>query len=70
MVYPRLILKELTKVFEEESFDLIHTHHPMFVGMTALYLGRKYQLPVIYTDCRLSIHIIRDMKIICIISDF
>ena len=49
MVYPRLILKEITKVFEEESFDLIHTHHPMFVGMTALYLGRKYQLPVIYT---------------------
>ena len=49
MVYPRLILKEITKVFEEETFDLIYTHHPMFVGMTALYLGRKYQLPVIYT---------------------
>lgn len=49
MVYPRLILKEITNVFGEESFDLIHTHHPMFVGMTALYLGRKYRLPVIYT---------------------
>ena len=36
-------------MFEEESFDLIYMHHPMFVGMTALYLGRKYQLPVIYT---------------------
>ena len=47
MVYPRLILKEITKVFEEESFDLIHAHHPMFVGMTALYLRRKYDLPVI-----------------------
>ncbi len=49
MVYPRMILKEITKVFEEETFDLIHTHHPMFVGMTALYLGHKYQLPVVYT---------------------
>ena len=49
MVYPRVILKEITQVFAEEHFDLIHTHHPMFVGPTALYLGRKYQLPVIYT---------------------
>lgn len=49
MVYPRLILKEITDVFEMESFDLIHTHHPMFVGPTALYLSRKYQIPVVYT---------------------
>lgn len=49
MVYPRLVLREVTKVFEEESFDLIHTHHPMFVGPTALYLGRRYGLPVVYT---------------------
>lgn len=49
MVYPRIILKEITQVFAEEHFDLIHTHHPMFVGPTALYLGRKYQLPVVYT---------------------
>lgn len=49
MVYPRMILKEIMQVFAEESFDLIHTHHPMFAGPTALYLGRKYDLPVIYT---------------------
>ncbi len=49
MVYPKLILREITKVFEKETFDLIHTHHPMFVGPTALYLGKKYSLPVIYT---------------------
>lgn len=49
MVWPRLVLREITKVFAEERFDLIHTHHPVFVGPTALYLGRKYHLPVIYT---------------------
>ena len=49
MVYPKLILREITDVFAQETFDLIHTHHPMFVGPTALYLGRKYQIPVVYT---------------------
>lgn len=49
MVYPKFILKEIINVFKTESFDLIHTHHPMFVGPTALYLGRKYQIPVVYT---------------------
>lgn len=49
MVYPRLILGEITEVFEKETFDLIHTHHPMFVGPTALYLGKKYSIPVVYT---------------------
>lgn len=49
MVYPKWIQPEILQVFETEKFDLIHTHHPMFVGLTALYLGRKYQLPVVYT---------------------
>lgn len=49
MVYPKMILNGITRVFEQETFDLIHTHHPMFVGPTALYLGKKYHIPVIYT---------------------
>lgn len=49
MVYPKLVLKEVLQVFEQESFDIIHTHHPMFVGTTALYLGKKYHIPVVYT---------------------
>lgn len=49
MVYPKMILPEITTVFQKESFDLIHVHHPMFVGPAALYLGRKYGIPVIYT---------------------
>lgn len=49
MVYPKMIIPEIPEVFEKEHFDCIHVHHPMFVGPVALYLGRKYDLPVIYT---------------------
>lgn len=49
MAIPRLVPQEILPVFEEEWFDLIHTHHPMFVGPMALYLGKKYDLPVVYT---------------------
>ena len=49
MAIPKLAPREILPVFEEEWFDLIHTHHPMFVGPMALYLGKKYDLPVVYT---------------------
>lgn len=35
--------------FLEEKFDVIHVHHPMICGYAALYLGRKYGIPVAYT---------------------
>ena len=58
MVYPKLISREIRKTFEEQQFDCIHVHQPMFVGTQALYLGRKYQIPVLdnvsYTLRRLS----------------
>lgn len=49
MVYPKLVSQEILDVFEREKFDCIHVHQPMFVGTQALYLGKKYQIPVIYT---------------------
>ncbi len=49
MVYPSLCPIEIMQTFEQERFDCIHVHHPMFVGTCALWLGRKYDLPVIYT---------------------
>ena len=49
MVYPKLVSREILDVFEREAFDCIHVHQPMFVGTQALYLGKKYQIPVIYT---------------------
>ncbi|WP_122643710.1 glycosyltransferase [Luxibacter massiliensis] len=49
MIFPRLILWEILDCFKKERFDCIHVHHPMFTGPVALYLGKKYHLPVIYT---------------------
>ena len=49
MVYPGIYPTEILDVFERERFDCIHVHHPMFVGPWALWLGRKYRIPVIYT---------------------
>ena len=49
MVYPVVYPYEITDVFQRETFDCIHVHHPVFVGPVALMLGRKYHIPVIYT---------------------
>lgn len=39
----------ITKAFDLYSFDVIHVHHPILIGYTALYLGKKYGIPVMYT---------------------
>lgn len=49
MVYPGVYPSEILEVFRRERFDIIHVHHPMFVGPWALYLGKKYRVPVVYT---------------------
>lgn len=49
MVYPGIYPAEILETFERERFDRIHVHHPMFVGPWALWLGKKYDIPVIYT---------------------
>lgn len=49
MPVPGVVQKEILWIFQKEKFDLIHTHHPMLVGMTALYLGKKFDIPVVYT---------------------
>lgn len=49
MVYPALFPAEVTRVFERETFDCIHVHHPMFVGPLGVKLGKRYGIPVIFT---------------------
>ena len=43
----------LTRIFEKKvkelSIDVIHVHHPAIVGNVALYLKKKYKIPVVYT---------------------
>lgn len=31
------------------KFDIIHVHHPMLLGNIAQYLGKKYNITVVYT---------------------
>lgn len=39
----------IERAFCEGNFDVIHVHHPMVIGWTALHLSQKYHVPVIFT---------------------
>lgn len=39
----------IEKAFEEGNFDMIHVHHPMLIGWTALHLSKKYHVPIVLT---------------------
>lgn len=39
----------IERAFRAGSFDVIHVHHPMVIGWTALYLSHKYDVPVVFT---------------------
>ena len=36
-------------IFRFLDIDIIHVHHPMVIGQAALYLGRKYHVPIVFT---------------------
>ncbi len=44
-IYSPLIVKEFIK----HKFDIIHIHHPIWMGIKGLRLGKKYHVPVIFT---------------------
>ncbi|MDE5933118.1 MAG: glycosyltransferase, partial [Lachnospiraceae bacterium] len=46
---PNSLDAKIEKRFREGNFDVIHVHHPMLIGRTALYLSRKYHVPLCYT---------------------
>lgn len=39
----------IERAFCEGNFDVIHVHHPMVIGWTALHLSQKYHTPVVFT---------------------
>lgn len=39
----------IEKAFRENSFDIIHVHHPMLIGRMAVHLSRKYNIPLVFT---------------------
>lgn len=46
---PNSLDPQIEKRFREGHFDVIHVHHPMLIGRTALYLAEKYHVPLCYT---------------------
>ena len=49
VVLPNSMDLRIEKRFKEEDFDVIHVHHPMLIGKTAVYLSKKYNIPLVFT---------------------
>lgn len=49
MVIPNMFDTNIERKFKKLNIDMIHVHHPMIIGNTALYLGKKYDVPVAFT---------------------
>lgn len=41
--------RRIEEEFVKGGFDVIHVHHPMMIGWTAVYLSRKYNVPLVLT---------------------
>lgn len=39
----------IEEAFAQGDFDVIHVHHPMIIGWTAIYLSKKYHVPLTFT---------------------
>lgn len=48
-VLPNVMDPVIKRTFKEMQFDLIHVHHPVLIGNTAISLGKKYNIPVVFT---------------------
>lgn len=46
---PNSMDRRIEKMFVPGDYDIIHVHHPMLIGWTALYLSRKYHVPLAFT---------------------
>lgn len=49
IVLPNPYDPRIEQEFEENRYDIIHVHHPMLIGRTAVYLSRKYNIPLTFT---------------------
>lgn len=49
IVLPNPFDIRIEREFRRQQFDVIHVHHPMLIGRTAVYLSRKYGIPLVFT---------------------
>lgn len=48
-VLPDPFDRKIEEVFRRNSYDIIHVHHPMLIGRTAVRLAGKYRIPLVFT---------------------
>lgn len=49
IVLPNPLDSRIEKEFKKRRYDVIHVHHPMLIGRTAIYLSQKYSIPLMFT---------------------
>ena len=49
IVLPNPLDARIEEEFREHPYDIIHVHHPMLIGRTAVRLSRKYDIPLVFT---------------------
>ena len=49
IVLPNPFDRRIEQEFQRKSYDIIHVHHPMLIGRTAVYLAKKYRIPLVFT---------------------
>lgn len=49
IVLPNPYDRRIEEEFVKNHYDIIHVHHPMLIGRTAVYLSRKYNIPLAFT---------------------
>ncbi len=48
-VITNIFSHKINKQFALKNFDVIHVHHPFWMGEKGLQLGKKYHIPVVFT---------------------
>lgn len=49
IVLPNPFDRRIEKEFQKNTYDVIHVHHPMLIGQTAVRLSKKYNVPLVFT---------------------
>lgn len=49
IVLPNPFDKRIEKEFRRKTYDIIHVHHPMLIGRTAVRLSRRFHIPLVFT---------------------
>lgn len=49
IVLPNPFDRRIEREFENNTYDIIHVHHPVLIAQTAVHLSKKYGIPLTFT---------------------